>query len=93
MTTEPNVEKMEAQLKRWETKFNRLDLKDRAAMAEAQPQIEYHKRINLIKQKRAAARVKFEEFRKADGEKWDGLKAGLEAAWKDLENAFEEMMK
>lgn len=88
-----NLEKMEAQLKTWDAKFNRLNRKDQDAEAEAQPRIEYHKRVNMIKAKRAAAQAKFEEFKAAGGEKWNSLKDGIEAAWKDLETAFKELIK
>lgn len=93
MIMDPNVERLEAQLKNWDAKFNWFDLKDKALMAEAQPQIEYHKRINVIKAKRAAVQSKFEEVRSTGGEKGDSLKVGLETAWKDLDTTFQKLMK
>jgi hypothetical protein len=93
MTIEPNVQKMEAQLKNWESRLSRLNLKDEASMAEAAPQIEYHKRISRIKAKRSAARSRLDELRAAGIGEWGSFQTGIEIAWKDLETAFKDLTR
>jgi hypothetical protein len=87
MKMEANVNKLEDQLKLWDAKLDVLMAK--AEVAGAQAKIDLRKRIDIIKDKRAAAQAKFDEFRAAGNDKWDSFKAGIEFAWKDLESAFQ----
>ena len=83
---EANMKQMEEQLKLWDAKLDVLVAK--AEVAGLQAKSALGKRIDVIKSKRAAAQAKFDEFRAAGIEKWDRFQAGIEVAWKDLENAF-----
>lgn len=48
-------------------------------------------RIEDLQAKREAVQVKLEELRAAGEGKWEILEEGLEAAWRELENAFAKM--
>jgi hypothetical protein len=86
---EANVEKMEEQLKRWAAQIDGLAAK--AHKAGAQAEIEYRLSIDDLKAKRVIAQLKVDEFKTAGSEKWDGFKAGIELAWRDIEDAFQEL--
>jgi len=88
---EDNVSKMEERFKLWDAKLGVLSAK--ADVAEAQAKIELRKRIDELKAKRATAQTKYDEYKAAGSEKWEGLKAGLEVVWNDLESAFKDLVK
>ena len=83
---EANVDKMEAQLKRWAAQIDGL-----AAKAGTPARLEYRQSIDDLKAKRAVAQAKVGEFKAAGSEKWEGFKAGIERAWSDLEVALREL--
>jgi hypothetical protein len=46
-----------------------------------------------LKTKQEAARKKVEELGKSTGEAWERLEAGAQAAWDDVQKAFQEASK
>ncbi|RJP65891.1 MAG: coiled coil domain-containing protein [Candidatus Abyssobacteria bacterium SURF_17] len=80
-------EKMEAQLKEWSAKIDLLKAKADKAGAEAK--IEYHQRINELRQKKEIMRGRLEELKEASGEAWDSLKSGVQKARDDLKKGVE----
>jgi uncharacterized coiled-coil DUF342 family protein len=82
---EEYIDKLAAQLKEWSTKIDELEIKARAAKAEAKTG--YENQIRQLKDKRDASAKKLQELRGASAEAWDVLKAGAETAWTDLKNA------
>jgi len=85
-STRPNVGRMEAQFKALGARLDKLV--DHVEGVGAQVKTDYRERIDDLKAKREAVRVKLDEIRTAKGEKWEGLKAGFYRAWNDLEAAF-----
>jgi hypothetical protein len=85
-TTGQEVGKIETRLRQLGTKLDRLTAK--AAEAGADAKLDYHKQIELIRDKHSVVRSKLAAFRAANGQKWDNFKGGVETAWHDLENAF-----
>jgi hypothetical protein len=90
-TVEANVGKMEAELRQWGVKLDKLMAKAEAAGAEVKS--DYRKGVEDLKGKYKVAQSKFAESKAAGSAKWGILKTGLEAAWNDLEAAFKKMGK
>lgn len=79
--------KMESQLKEWNAKID--GLRARAERASADIQIEYYEQIDTLRTKQEAAQSKLQELKRAGGNAWQDLKAGVEAAWKELRNTMD----
>lgn len=90
-TVKENVGKMEAELRRWGVKLDKLMAKAEAAGSEAK--VDYRRGVDDLKGKYKVAQSKFAESKAAGSAKWGILKTGLEAAWNDLEAAFKKMGK
>jgi hypothetical protein len=88
---EANVGKMEAELRQWGVKLDKLIAKANAAGSEAK--VDYRKGVEDLKGKYKVAQSKFAECKDAGSAKWGILKTGLEAAWNDLETAFKKLGK
>lgn len=90
-TVVANAGKMEAELRQWGVKLDKLIAKAEAAGTEVKS--DYRKGVEDLKGKYKVAQSKFTESKAAGGAKWGILKTGLEAAWNDLEAAFKKMGK
>jgi hypothetical protein len=88
---EANVGKMEAELKQWGAKLDKLVAKVEAAGSEAK--VDYRKGVEDLKTKYRLTQSKFAEFKTAGGAKWEIFKSGVESAWNDLEASFKTLMK
>ena len=75
---ETYLERMESQLKEWETAIEKL-------AAKAGQKIQ----LDDWKSKTAAARTKFEELRSEGEDRWDIVKMGVESAWQELRATYE----
>jgi len=84
-------DKMEAQLKEWQTKIDLL--KAKADKAQADQKVKYYEKVETLRMKQMAANEKLKEIRKASEGAWEDLKAGMEMAWEDLKLAIEEATK
>ena len=80
---------METQLKIWAGKIDEFT----AAAQESHgwARIDLRQRIDDLKVKRALVRANLDEFKAAGIDTRVGLRTDLASAWKDLENAFQEM--
>ncbi len=87
---EKNIEKMEAQLKLWNTKLGELVARGKVAGQEAK--LESRKRIDEFKGKLEVAQTTLAEFRKAGGSQWENFRVGMESAWKQAEAAFKKLV-
>jgi len=77
-------EKMERQLRRWEATLDEL-----TAGAHQPGAIPIRAElVDDLRAKHAAACAKVAELRAADAGQWDGLKAGADLVWDELEDAF-----
>ena len=85
-TVEGQVGKLEAELRSWGVRLDKLLAKVDAAGTGAK--IDYRRRLDDLKEKYVTAAAKFAELKVAGREKWDTLKGGVETAWRELETAF-----
>lgn len=85
------IERMEAQLGVWDAKIREFAARADKARGQAQVDLCFH--VDDLKAKRALAHAKLDELRAAGNDKQESLKAGLEAAWKDLEATFKKLGK
>jgi hypothetical protein len=88
-TMEQHAGKMETQLKHLGGKLDALVAKAEAAGADAK--VDYRKSIDDVKAKYQIANTKLHELKTTGGAKWETMKAGVEAAWTDLEVAFKKL--
>ena len=82
---------MEAQLKLWSSRIEKLAAG--ARKAGARTGIVYFLSIDDLKVKRALAQAKVEEFKAAGSAKQTRLKAGIARAWNDLEDSFTDLKR
>ena len=88
---EASVGKLEAQLRQWGAKLDKVIAKVEAAGSEVK--VDYRKGVKDLNAKYKVVQSKFDKSKAAGSAKWGILKTGLEAAWTDLEAAFEKMGK
>ena len=85
-TAGQHVGKIETRLRQLGAKLDRLVAKADEAGSEAK--IDYRRSIDRIKDKHAVVQSKLNEYKAANGQKWDNFKGGVEIAWHDLSDAF-----
>jgi len=81
-------EKLDAQMREWNAKFE--ELKAKADQAKAEAKIEYYERIEELRSKQEVALRKLQEFGDSGEQAWEDLKPGLEHAWNDLKTSVEK---
>jgi len=59
-------------------------LETKAAQARNSTKAKYLKQIELLRSMRKEFELKFEELRQTGGQAWEGMKDGVENAWKAL---------
>jgi len=84
-----NVEKMETQLEVWAGKIDEFTAS--AQESNGWARIDLRQRIDDLKIKRALVRANLDQFKAAGSDTRAGLRTDLNNAWKDLEDAFQEM--
>jgi len=85
-TVEWHIGKMEAELKEWGARLEKLVAKAHASGTGAK--IDYRNRLDDLSQKYAAAEKRLTELKAAGTHKWDTHKGGVETAWSELATAF-----
>jgi hypothetical protein len=83
-------DKMDARLREWQAKIDAL--KARADQAGAGQKIKYYEEIESLRTKQQQVHEKLEKLRTAGAGAWDEVKAGVEAAWTDLQDAAQRAM-
>ncbi len=87
MTTKQAFQqKLEAQLKEWDIKFDELKAKGQEARAEIRADIE--KQIESLSDKRAVAQAKILELRRRTEDAWEDLKTDVEKTWEEMHEAL-----
>ena len=81
-------QKLDAQLKLWNAEIDKWEAKTERAAAEAK--IQYFESLESVKSKRHVVGAKLHQAREASAEAWEGLKAGLEAAWDEFKAAYDK---
>ena len=85
-TVETQVAKMEAELKQWGSRLDKLMTAAHATGADVK--IDYRKRLDDLREKYVAAERRFTELKAAGNGKWEIFQGGVEAAWRELATAF-----
>jgi uncharacterized coiled-coil DUF342 family protein len=80
-------QKMDARLREWQAKID--ELKARADQAGAEQKLEYYEQIESLRARQQKAREQLDELRSAGEDAWEDVKAGVELAWQDLQDAFQ----
>src|SRR5512135_237993 len=80
-------EKLDAQLKEWNTQISLL--KAKADKTRAETKIEYYKIIDALQKKIDDARPKLQKLKTASDEAWEDLKSGAEKAWAEVKTAID----
>ena len=88
-TVEAHVEKMEAELKQWGARLDKLMTQAHATSADVK--IDYRKRLDDLREKYVAAEKRFAELKAAGSGKWEIFQGGVEAAWRELATAFTKL--
>ena len=81
--------RMEAELKQWGRRLDKLLAK--AEVAGASARIDYRQRLDDLKEKYDAADAKLAEVKAAGSGKWAVFQGGVESAWLELANAFTKL--
>lgn len=82
-------QKLEAQLKEWDTKLE--ELKAKTPGLKGRIRTEYEKQLEALTVKRANANEKLQDLRKQTEDAWGDLKEGSERAWADMRVAMERI--
>jgi len=85
------IDKLSAKLKEWDDDILKLEAKVNTASAEAK--VKLHEQIKDLKEKKEAARLKFNQIKEAGDDAWAEIKAGTEKSLKTLENSFKNAWK
>ena len=85
-TVEAHVRTMEAELKQWGARLDKLMTQAHATSADVK--IDYRKRLDDLRQKYVAAEKRFAELKAAGSGKWEIFQGRVETAWRELETAF-----
>ena len=88
-TKEEFVRKMHSKLDLWSAEIDKLSAKADQAGAEARA--EYHKHIDELRAKKAAAQHKLEEFKQTSEGAWEDVKTGVELAWDAMGEAVDSV--
>jgi hypothetical protein len=88
---DPNIERMEAQIREWGARIESLEA--RAQSAGTHARVDYRRRVEDLKALGSDARARLDEFKSAGSETWDAFRSGLEGAWKEIEAALEELVR
>jgi hypothetical protein len=73
---------MEAQLIAWNAKLDAM--KSVLAESELQDRLEFHRQVEASQRHHEVARRHLDELKQSGEEAWGALKAGIEAAWREL---------
>jgi len=85
-TVEAHVEKMEAELKQWGARLDKLVTQAHATSADVK--VDYRKRLDDLRAKYVAAENRFAELKAAGSGKWESFQGRVEDAWRELATAF-----
>lgn len=82
-------QKLEAQLREWDAKFE--ELKSKAQDAKTEIRADYEKQLEILASKRDLARTKALELRQRTEGAWKDLKGGTEKAWDEMRKALDHI--
>lgn len=79
---------MEKKLQDWGAKLDEMKAKADQSGADTKAQLDG--KIEALTVKRDAMQQRLADLKGSSDEAWDSMKTGLQAAWNDLSDAFEE---
>lgn len=82
-------QKLETQLKEWDTRLE--ELKSKAQEAKIEIRAEYEKQLEILASKRDLARTKVLELRQRTEGAWEDLKGGTEKAWEEMRKTLDRI--
>jgi hypothetical protein len=85
--TDPDIERMDAQIKEWGEKIESLVIGAETAAEHVRADLRRHARDLRIQWIDAEARL--QDFKAAGSETWDAFRTGIECVWRDLEVALQ----
>jgi hypothetical protein len=88
-TMQSHVGKMEKRLGKWGKTLDKLAV--RADEAGAEVKADYGRNVDELKAKHQAARVKLDELKASGADKWQTLKAGVDGACGEIEDAYRKL--
>ena len=86
---DPNIEKMEGQIREWGAKIESLLIG--AETAEDHVRADCRRNARELRAEWFEAQARLERFRAAGTETWDAFRTGIEGAWMDLEAALKDI--
>jgi hypothetical protein len=85
-TVGQEVGKIETRLRQLGAKLDRLVAK--ADEVGPDGEIDYRRRIDHVRDKRALVQSRLDAYKAANGQKWESFKGGVETAWHELADAY-----
>jgi Protein of unknown function (DUF2934) len=82
--------KIEKQVKEWDAKFEKLQVKAKKAKAEIRADVE--KQIAVLAKKRTAAQQKVVALSQHTEDTWESVKAGVEKTWEEMHEALDRFV-
>ncbi len=87
-TRETYVQKLKAQIDRWNARMDKLEGEGKRLRADAKA--EYDERLNRLRSMRDDLKDRVAEVQKAGETRWEALKAAVESAKQEFQTALEE---
>lgn len=84
---EEYIEKLNAKLKQWDARIEKLEADARSAKASAK--IELNDKLDDLRNRRDGARERLEQMRAANAAAFEELKKGFEQFWDHAKRAFD----
>jgi hypothetical protein len=85
------MDQMNNQLKAWQAEIDRL--KAKAAESEARARSEYYNEISNLEMKKNNLSDQLEKMKTAGEGAWGDMKAGLQKAWRELDESFRNALE
>lgn len=86
---EEYIEKLESQLKEWNSQLDDLQKKAEKQSQEAKARL--NKRIDELKAKRATLKVKLDKIKDSGDEAFEKIKSDAEVLWADVKEGFSDI--
>jgi ABC-type phosphate transport system auxiliary subunit len=86
-----HVGKMEAQLRRWGLKLDKLQDKSKEVGTAAKA--DYLRSLDELIRKHRTVRTRLDELKAAGLAQWKSLRGGVDSAWQDLDRTLKNMLK
>lgn len=81
--------RLETQLKEWSTRIDHLRAEAERDMADAELREEIYEKLQILRDKHAAAMKKLEELQRSGEKAWKSVRKDVDRLWSDLQDAFE----